>query len=234
MSGPIRRSQQNNQQQKDTQQDGETSSLSQEDLLRRIEALENKVTKLESELSISKNVNQLLSQELDDLHQYQRRSCLVIDGINPQENETTEEINQKVKNVLTKNLNLPEDEVERELDKCHCLGPARAGKQSTILRFRSHGFKEKVYHKRKTIKGKKIKVKLSLTRHRTKTIKYAHRITENNNNVKFVFADMNGNLKMRLNDKIENKYVHEFKSIQDLHKLFDRLNWDIPQSNNHD
>ena len=111
MSGPIR-SQQNNQQQKDTQQDGETLNLSQADLLRRIEALENKVTKLESELSIAKNVNQLLSQELDDLHQYQRRSCLVIDGINPQENETTEEINQKVKNVLTKNLNLPEDEVE--------------------------------------------------------------------------------------------------------------------------
>ena len=78
MSGPIRRSQQNNQQQKDTQQDGETLNLSQADLLRRIEALENKVTKLESELSIAKNVNQLLSQELDDLHQYQRRSCLVI------------------------------------------------------------------------------------------------------------------------------------------------------------
>ena len=88
MSGPIRRSQQNNQQQKDTQQDGEILNLSQADLLRGIEALENKVTKLESELSIAKNVNQLLSQELDDLHQYQTRSCLVIDGINPQVNET--------------------------------------------------------------------------------------------------------------------------------------------------
>ena len=75
---------------------------------------------------------------------------------------------------------------------------------------------------------------MSLTRHRTKTFKYAHRKTENNNNVKFVFADANGNLKMRLNDKIENEYVHEFKSIQDLHELFERFNWDIPQSNNHD
>ena len=60
MSRPIRRSQQNNQQQKDTQQDRETLNVSQADLLRRIEALENKVTKLESELSIAKNVNQLL------------------------------------------------------------------------------------------------------------------------------------------------------------------------------
>ena len=34
MSGPIRRSQQNNQQQKDTQQDGKTLNLSQADLLR--------------------------------------------------------------------------------------------------------------------------------------------------------------------------------------------------------
>ena len=54
MSGPMRRSQQNNQQQKDTQQDRETLNLSQADLLRRIEALENKVTKLEIELSITK------------------------------------------------------------------------------------------------------------------------------------------------------------------------------------
>ena len=39
-----------------------------------------------------KNVNKLLSQEVDDLHQYQRRAWVILDGITPSEHEMTEEI----------------------------------------------------------------------------------------------------------------------------------------------
>ena len=195
-----------------------TSSPSLEELLKRIESLEDKIAELESELIVSKNVNKLLSQEVDDLHQYQRRACIILDGITPSEHETTEEITRKAKNVMVKNLNFSEKEVDIELDKCHRLGPARDGKQYT--RFRSLAFKEKVYRKRKEIKGKKIKVKLSLTKHRTRTIKYAHQITGNNAEVNFAYADMNGNLKLRLRNSIGKKYVYEFKSKEELHKLF--------------
>ena len=142
-----------------------TSSPSLDDSLKRIESLEDKVAELESELIVSKNVNKLLSQEVDDLHQYQRRVCIILDGITPSEHETTEEITRKAKNVMAKNLNFSEEEVDIELDKCHRLGTTRDGKQSAIVRFRSHAFKEKVYRKREKIKGKKIKVKLSLTIH---------------------------------------------------------------------
>ena len=76
------------------------------------------------------------------------------------------------------------------------MGPARAGKQSTlVIRFRLHASKEKVYQKRKEIKGKKIKLELLLTKHQTRTIKYAHQITENNAEVNFVYADVNKNHK---------------------------------------
>ena len=55
---------------------------------------------------------------------------------------------------MVKNLIFSEEEVDIELDKCHRLGPTRDGKQSTVVRFRSHAFKKKVYQKRKEIKEK--------------------------------------------------------------------------------
>ena len=92
---------------------------------------------------------------MDDLQQYQRRACVTLDGITPSEHETTEEITKKAKNVMLKNLNFSEKEVDIELDKCHRLGPTRDGKQSTIVRFRSQVFKEKVYQNGKKSRGKK-------------------------------------------------------------------------------
>ena len=108
----------------------------------------------------------------------------------------------------------------------------RDGKQSTVVRFRCHAFKEKVYRKQKEIKGKEIKVKLLLTKRRTRTIKYAHQITENNAEVNFVYADMNGNLKIRLHNSIGNKYVYEFKPKEELHELFNKFDWEIPKLHN--
>ena len=82
-----------------------TSSPSLEELLKRIESLEDKVAELESELIASKNANKLLSQEVDDHHQYQRRECIILDGITPSEHETAKEITRKANNVMVKNLN---------------------------------------------------------------------------------------------------------------------------------
>ena len=48
---------------------------------------------------------------------------------------------------MVKNLNFSEEKVDIKLDKYHRLGPTRDGKQSTIVRFRSHTLKEKVYRK---------------------------------------------------------------------------------------
>ena len=43
---------------------------------------------------------------------------------------------------------------------------------------------------------------------------------ENNAGVKFVYADMNGNLKLRLHNSIGNNFVYKFKSKEELHELF--------------
>ena len=112
------------------------------------------------------------------------------------------------------------------------MGPTRDGKQSANVSFRLHAFKEKIYQKRKKMKGKEIKVKLSLTKHRTRTIKYAHQTTENNADVKFIYADMNGNLKLRLHNSIGNKYVYEFKSKEELNELFNKFDLEFPELHN--
>ena len=196
----------------------------------RIIQLEKEVEMLESTLTIAQNTNTLLEKEVDDLHQYQRRACIVVDGIQPEDNETEDQIKHKVRNVLTKNLGFEANQVDNEIDKCHRLGKPNRGKQSTIIRFRTHAFRGAVYQKRKTITNNKLKVKLSLTKKRTKTLTQAYKMVESNQQVKFVFVDINGNLKLGLNQPIEhNKYTYTFDTIDDLEDLFERFGWDIPE-----
>lgn len=42
----------------------------QEEILKKTESLEDKLARLEIELVVLKNINKLISQEVDDLHQY--------------------------------------------------------------------------------------------------------------------------------------------------------------------
>ena len=196
----------------------------------RIIQLEKKAEMLQSTLIIAQNTNTLLEKEVDELHQCQRRACIAVDGIQPEDNETEDQIKHKVRNVLTKNLGLEANKVDNEIDKCHRLGKPNRGKQSTIIRFRTHAFRAVVYQKRKTITNNKLKVKLSLTKKRTKTLTQAYKMVESNQQVKFAFANINGNLKLRLNQPTEhNKYTYTFDTIVDLEDLFERFGWDIPE-----
>ena len=109
-------------------------------LTARIDMLEKRVLELEGVLEVTRNANSLLEQEVDNLQQYQRRTCIIVDGITPVKDETEEQITAKTKNFLIKNLGFEERKVNEELDKCHRLGKAKDGKQSTIIRFKSHSF----------------------------------------------------------------------------------------------
>ena len=77
---------------------------------------------------------------------------------------------------------------------------------------------------------KKLKLKLSLTKRRTKIINYAHRITESVPEVKFAYADVNGNLKIRLHEQREGKYTFPFNSIDSLHNIFRKCGWPLPNN----
>ena len=47
-----------------------------------------------------------------------------------------------------------------------------------------------------------------------------------------VYADMNGNLKLRFHNSIGNKHVCEVKSKEELHELFNQFDWEIPELHN--
>ena len=75
--------------------------------------------RLPSELVITKNVNDILTNEVDDLQQYQQRQCIVIDGLQTTPNETIIQVTEKAENALAQHLKLDPDEVVNQIDKCH-------------------------------------------------------------------------------------------------------------------
>ena len=120
---------------------------------------------LEGVLVVTRNANSLLEQEVDNLQQYQRRTCIIVDSITPVKDETEEQITKKTKNFLIKNLGFEERKVNEELDKCHRLGKAKDGKQPTIIRFKFHSFRASVYASRNNIQNKKkLKVKIIINK----------------------------------------------------------------------
>ena len=98
-----------------------------------VNTLEGKVCQLEGSLSVSNHVNTILAEEIDNLNQYQRRSCLLIEGICTVKGESVRDLEEKVKEVLIENFNVSDETVAYEFDKCHRIGHIKLkGEQSTI------------------------------------------------------------------------------------------------------
>ena len=107
--------------------------------------------------------------------------------------------------------------------------------QATIIKFKSHSFKESVYYARKKIKNIKIKIKISLTKKRQKLLSKVHQATANIPcNVDFLYADINDYLKLWLKENFSNKKVFTFNSKEELHSLLKKFNWELPADNEDD
>ena len=54
-----------------------------------------------------------------------------------------------------------------------------------------------------------------------------YKMVDSNQHINFVFADINENLKLKLNETLErSKYTHTFHSREDLEDIFDKFGWD--------
>ena len=84
--------------------------------------------------------------------------------------------------------------------------------QSNIIHFKNHSFRAAVYEKqKKTFKNKKLNVKFSLTKKRTEILTHTYKMVKSNQHINFVFAEVNGSLKLRLTKSLEcNKYTYTF------------------------
>ena len=104
-----------------------------------------------------------LEDELDDLQQYSRRTCLLIHGVKEEKEENVETV---VNNVI-------KDEVKVKLDvkdvaRTHRLGKKRSDDKPRpiIVRFLSYRQWAKVFSSKKNLKGKKTFISENLTKKR--------------------------------------------------------------------
>ena len=88
----------------------------------RIANLEKTVERLQSELAITKNVKDILTNEADNLQQYQQHQRIVINSLETKPNETISQVTQKSENALAQQLmKIDPDEVVNQIEKCHSI-----------------------------------------------------------------------------------------------------------------
>ena len=82
-----------------------------EELLNRLGRLEGTVSAMEGELAVVRNVNTILSQQLDEADQYYRRLCMIVTGLRrPGKDETNDEDSKRVISVIASETRLDEEE----------------------------------------------------------------------------------------------------------------------------
>ena len=188
--------------------------------------LEDENTILLSNYHVASCVNDTLRKGLDDLQQYQRRSCMIIDGIKVEEGEKISDLKEKVKTEVIKqtarnNQHSVAIEFDNEYDKCHRIGPIKDGKQSIIVKVKSHSYREKLYRNRTKGKNVQVRFKTSLTKRRSDLLaKASARIADLPDKLKqkiaFSYADIHGNLKIKMTEKTCDRWNFEFNSEQEL------------------
>ena len=181
--------------------------------------LEKKISMLEDRVAVTENVSTRLSQELDRLDQYHRRSNIVIKNVFLPEKESPLVVNATVTKILTTELQLPDS--VNEIDKLHRVGKIRTknGKshQDIIVRFKTHSARYAVYKERE--KAKSGKLSANLTKTRGELLYKASKLVEENDKVEFCFPNTHGDLYVRLKEPIENKVLHPFFSLEELQKI---------------
>ena len=196
------------------------------ELLVRIVKLEERVIVLEGGLPSASHVTSVLQEQLiaktDELEMYSRRSCIVLTGLCKGENEKLNKLKEDVVETLCE-TGISKEKVTSNTDRLHRIGKTdKNNTQNTIIKFKSHSFKEKIYFKRKAIKQRDVKIKSSLTKHRIELIKDANTLITGNPGTKFLFtyADVHGNLKSRLKDARNGREVVRFANGKDFNNLF--------------
>ena len=121
-----------------------------EELLDSLGRLEGTVSAMYGELAVVRNVNTILSQQLDEAEQYSRRSCMVVMGLRkPEKDERNNKDSKRDISAIASEGELDKGEFMRYVDKVHPVGGTKNDKESRIIKFTTHSFKEKVFLKHK-------------------------------------------------------------------------------------
>ena len=182
-------------------------------LITKVKKLEGDVIQINAERAIASHINIFLRQSVDNLQQYTRRSCLLLEGLPSKPNESVKDVEKSVKDVLETKLGFEKNTVDFEFDKAHRVS---SKSKKVIIRFRSHSFQNQVYSERNNCTDPKLKFRPSLTTRRGELLENARDILSVSPNFRFAFADSNGKLKVRFKEKVYNKIVINFNDENDI------------------
>ena len=191
-------------------------------LAKQIDYLKGHITITESKLAIAEHVSSTLHEQIDNQEQYSRRKGLIFEGIKVEQKEKDSDLEKRILNVIQKELKLniePED-----IDKAHRIGPVEGDEQNIIIKFRKDSTASHIYQSRGKLKDsranhKGVKIRTSLTKRRQNLLKYPREQEEDYEIIHFVFADVNGNLKLRLKEKVRNRMVFSFNNKTELAEI---------------
>ena len=179
-----------------------------------IEDLKSQVTLLQNHVSTEKHA---LDKKVDELEQQSRRVCLRIEGAEHQANEKSEDVLEKVVNIIKES----ETEIPQSaLDRVHHIGRIytdnNTGKkmQSIIVRFTTFRQRTFLYANRKNIKSG-ARIRLDLTKDRYNLLESARKRVNNCPEVSYVYTDINCRLKVKLADE-SHKFFESMEELNDI------------------
>ena len=165
-------------------------------------------------------VTERLQKEVTRLDQYGCRHNIVIRNVElPKKKETIEEVEVKVLDIVENSLKSPD--LAKDIDKTHRIGrvKTRDGKSyQNIVRFKTHQSRYKTYQKRKLLTND-VKIGVHLTRHRGSVLHDSIDFVKDINGVEFAYANIHGDLRVRLTDEYDGRDDFEFTSIQELKEI---------------
>ena len=131
--------------------------------MERVDRLEGTVSAMVGEPAVVRNVNTLLSRQLDKGDTYSERSCMIVTCLRkPENDEANKEDGLNVTSAVAREAGIDENDFRKHVDKIHPICGGKNGNQARIIKFNTHSYKEKVFllHKRnkKIDNGKKRKI----------------------------------------------------------------------------
>ena len=214
-------------------------SLQADNLLQkgRILNLEKRITHLEgtlmqnnARLTVRDHVVEALRGEVNRLQQFTRRYCVAVTGIDKQKGENPETLREKVLDLVK---DVKSTTNEQDIDKFHRNGPiTNVNEQEIIIRFKSHAAKEAFYRARKDLPParKEVRIKPSLSQNQKNLLRDAQSFIEQPdimdndvNPVEFVFANLHGEIQMKLKHKFRGSLFVTFNSVQDLARKLQKV-----------
>ena len=157
---------------------------------------------------------------------------MIVTGLQkPRKDEKNDQDSKRGISAITSKARLDEGEFMKHVDKVHPVGDTKNGKQPRIIKFTTHSFWENIFLEHKQYKKNEIEkmkqyikqksliqlnVQPSLSRFQIELLNKANEAIKDNENFKFAYAYMQGNLTFISSNLLNAKYVKQFRNENDI------------------